>query len=356
MSQVVDTMLVNYPLGSMMAVLQENMENCTTDTTLQYVLLLLSKVALNTLVLSFWLRSIPKTLLGVYSISIYLVDLLLICSISWAWWFYQDLRIHEVVCFSLSHSSIVYSLLPLPVLVAGALDYVIQHHVGFGKKSLGRTVVHCAVVALMWMLACFYSYSYTEPELLTIQYKEEGTALVCSVQGSLVVSHFCLNVFIIVGFVLLLHWRKLPRWVLRANQLSERRTGTLSMSDLAFSKKLEKLESGAFEEAYMEKQQDRPPITISLVLCFALNWTPYLLMNLVCDLLGFAVPAYASVNLLFTACANSLLMGVAFWYRSKKYGPFCTMPDDICAWSFFWYLSKENGQFTASTKLFEGLG
>lgn len=351
MSREADAMLVHYSPGSMMAVLQEEDENCTHDTTLQYLLLILSKVALNTLVLSFWLRSIPKTFLGICSISIYLADLLLICSIFWAWMFLQSHGTHEVVCFSLSHSSTVYSLLPLPVLLTGALDCLVNQHAGFGQRSLKRTAVHCVVVLLMWTLACLYSSWYTNTEVLSIQYKEEVRALVCSVRGSTAVSQFSLYLLVVVGVVLLFHCRKLPRWVRLANRMAKQQPGSLSISDLAFSKNLEQLESGAVAETHVDKQQDRPPLAISLVLCFALNWTPYLLMSVVCDFLGFAVPSYASVNLLWTACANSLLVGVAFWYRSNKHGPFCTLPDDICPWSFYWYLSMENGQFTASTKL-----
>lgn len=354
MSHAADTMLVHYSPGSMMAVLQEEDENCTQDATLQYLLLLLSKVALNSLVLSFWLRSIPKTLLGVCSISIYLADLLLICSISWAWLFLQNHGIHEVVCFSLSHSSTVYSLLPMPVLLAGALDCLINQHVGFGQRSWCRTAVHGVVVLLMWILACLYSFCYTNTDLLTIQYKEGVRALVCSVQGAESVSQFSLYLFLALGFTLLFHCRKLPRWVRLANKMAKQQTDSITISDLAFSRSLEKLESGSVEEAHTDKQQDRPSLSMSLVLCFALNWTPYLLMSVVCDFLGFAVPAYASVNLLWAACANSLLVGLAFWYRSNKHGPFCTLPDDICPWSFYWYLSMENGQFSASTKLQDG--
>ncbi|KAI5101493.1 probable G-protein coupled receptor 160 [Silurus meridionalis] len=354
MAQADATTLDYYFPGHMMAVLEEENETCTEDSTLQYLLLLLSKVALNTLVLSFWLGSIPKTLLGIFSISIYLADLLLICSISWAWLFLENNDTHEVVCFSLSHSATVYSLLPLPVLLAGALDCVFQQHVGFGKKSLARTVVHCMAVLLMWTLACFYSSCYTKTDLLTIQYKEGVKAFGCSVQGSVAVNNFSLNLFFIVGFVLLFHCTKLPRWVRLANRLSKHWSGSLSMSDLVFSKNLEKLESGAVDATHNDNQQDRPPLIISLVLCFALNWIPYLLMSTVCDIMGFAVPAYVSVNLLWTACANSLLVGVAFWYRSNKHGPYCTLPDDICPWCFYWYLSEENCQFTVSTELHDG--
>lgn len=354
MNQAADTTLVYSAPEGMMAVLQEQAGKCTHNETLQYFLFLLSKVILNTLVLSFWSRSIPKTLLGVCSISIYLADLLLICSIFWAWWFQQSQGTYEVMCFSLSHSSTVYSLLPLPVLLAGALDCVIHQHVAFAQKSLCRTVVHCVVVLLLWTLACFYSSRYTNTELQTIQYKEGFKALACSVQTSAAVSQFNLNLLIIVGFLLLLHCRKLSHWVRLARKLEKQETGSLYMSDLAFSRDLEKLEWGAVGETHMDKQQDHPPLIISLVLCFARSWISYLFMSVACDLLGFVLPAYASVNLLWTACANSLLEGVVFWYRSNKHGPCCTLPDDICPWGFYWYLSKENGQFTASTKLHEG--
>lgn len=356
MSQAAVTNLEHYSPGSMMAVLQEEDDICTHDTTLQYMLLLLSKVALNTLVLSFWLKSISKTLIGVCGISIYLADLLLVSSVSWAWLFLQNHGTHEVVCFSLSHSSTVYSVLPLPILLAGALDCLIHKDVACSQKSLKRTAVNCGVMLLMWMVACFYSYHYTNTELLSIQYKEGVTTLVCSVQESVAVSQFCLNLFLVVGFMLLFNCKKLPRWICLAHKQANQRAESLCMSDLAFSRNLEKLESGAFEETYVDNKQDHPPVIINLTLCFALNWIPYLLTCVVCDLLGFAVPAYASVNLLWTACANSLLVGVAYWCRSNKHGAFCTPPDDICPWSFYWNLSMKNCQFTVCTKLQDAQG
>ncbi|XP_037392073.1 probable G-protein coupled receptor 160 isoform X1 [Pygocentrus nattereri] len=341
-----NTMLIHHASGSMMAVLQEMQDNgnCPHDEALQYLFFLLSKMALNTLVLSFWLQSITKSFIGILSISMYLVDLLMICTISWIYSFRENLEAHKFLCFSLSHSSTVYSVLPLPVLLAGALDYAAHRHLVVSWDSPGRTAGRCIVVLLMWALACCYSYMYTSAELLTIQYKEEMQALVCPVQDSTVVSYFNLNLFIAAGAILLLYCRGVPRWARLANKLSSKRGWLLApKSDLAFFNTPQKLKEGTTEDPRMDQdRQDLPPLFVSLTLCFILNWTPYLLMSVTCDLLGFAVPAYATVNLLWTACANSLLAGVAFWYSSDDLRPFCKLPDDICTWSFYWHLSKEN--------------
>uniref|UniRef100_A0A8B9KL36 Si:dkeyp-100a1.6 n=1 Tax=Astyanax mexicanus TaxID=7994 RepID=A0A8B9KL36_ASTMX len=277
-------MLLHHSTGSMIAVLQEMEENgtCTHNETLQYLFLMLSKVALNTLVLSFWLRSITRSFLGIFSISIYLADLVLIGCISWIWWFRENLDIHKSMCFTLAHSSSVYSMLPLPVLLVGTLDYAYVRHMAVPQNSPSRTASHCMAVVLVWTLACFYSLWYTNSELLTIQYNEEINALVCPVHGSAVVSYFNFSLSIVASAVLLLHCRGISHWVRLVNKLNSRKSWPFTPR-------------------------------ISLTLCFVFNWTPYLIMSVACDLLGFAVPAYATVNLLWMACANSLITGLAFW-------------------------------------------
>ncbi|XP_076859305.1 putative G-protein coupled receptor 160 [Brachyhypopomus gauderio] len=329
------------PSEGMLAILQQLEESSAVDQTPQYVVLLLAKVALNTLVLSFWLRSITKSLLGLCSISMYLVDLLLVGCISWAWWFRQDLSAHVFLCFALSHSSAIYSFLPLPLLVAGAIDYTVRRHQeAAGQRSEGIGTGQCGAVLMLWVLACSYSYCYTNTEVLMVEYEEGSKALVCPVQASTVVSLFCLNLSFVVCFILLLYYHGLPRWVGQASNISRH---WAPGNDLARSGKLEAIEAGPEVAAVEVNQQDRPPLLVSLTLCFALNWAPYILMSVVCDSLGFAVPAYATVNLLWTACANSLLVGVVLWYGDAENTPPYLSPDDICEWSVYWRLSKGDG-------------
>ncbi|XP_066500740.1 probable G-protein coupled receptor 160 [Hoplias malabaricus] len=337
-------MLIHHYPGTMMAVLEEMEDNgsCTHDETVQYLFLLLSKMALNTLVLSFWLRSVTQSFLGILSISVYIADLLLIFTIAWIWCFKENT--HMFMCLSLSHASTVYSMLPLPVLLVGMLDYAAHRHTEDNRDSTGRTAGRCVTVLLIWTLACFYSYWYNDSKLLVIQYKEGVEALVCPVQDSVVVSYFSLNLAVVASAVLLLYCRGVPRWVSLANKLSRKRSFPyVPKSDLKFSKKPQKLKDWTVEELHRDHHvQGLPPLFVSLTLCFVLNWTPYLLMSIICDLLGFAAPAYATVNLLWTACANSLLAGLTFWYRCDELGLSYKLPDDICAWSFYWHLSKES--------------
>ncbi len=102
-------------------------ENFPHDETLQYLLILFSKVALNTFVLSFWRHSILKSLLGLCSISMYVADVLLVSAVTGAWLFKEHLPTSTSMCFILAHGSAVYALLPLPILVAGRLTTPATH-------------------------------------------------------------------------------------------------------------------------------------------------------------------------------------------------------------------------------------
>uniref|UniRef100_A0A672PD56 Si:dkeyp-100a1.6 n=1 Tax=Sinocyclocheilus grahami TaxID=75366 RepID=A0A672PD56_SINGR len=258
----------------------------TVIPTLQYLLILCSKVALNTFVLSFWRHSILKSLVGLCSVSMYVADMLLVSAVTGAWLFREHLPTSTSMCFILAHGSTVYALLPLPILIAGALDYASYPHLDVSSSSRRRAVCYCTVVVLLWAFACCYTYNYTDTQPMEI-YKDNARVLVCRVHGSTVAFQFSMQISIAVGLILL-----------------------------------------------------SPPLFVRLTLGFALNWIPYLLMCLVCAFLGFVVPAYASVNLLWMACANSVLVGIAFWFRSARTGPLRTFPDDTCLWNIYWHLSK----------------
>ncbi|XP_062854605.1 probable G-protein coupled receptor 160 [Trichomycterus rosablanca] len=339
--------MVSYSSGSVLAMLQEDDGTYIDDKTLQYIFLLVFKIALNTLILSLWQQNITKSLLGICSLFLYLADLLLISSIFWAWWFKQNLGAQEAICCSLCHSSTVYSLLPIPVLLGAVVDYGASQQEDVVLKSLARTSIHFLVMLVMWAMACVYSYHYTNCELLTIKYPEGLDALVCPVHGSTVISHFNSKLLVVVVFILMLNFRNLPYWF----QLVKNPPWYLSTwsrtdkSDQAFSQKQDK--------PYMIDQQDHPPLFTSLTICFAVSWIPYMVVSVICDILAFAVPSYASVNLIWTACANSLLAGMTFWYNSKMYGPFYKVPDMFCSWSFYWHLSKESHKLP-SFKLHDG--
>lgn len=55
---------------------------------------------------------------------------------------------------------------------------------------------------------------------------------------------------------------------------------------------------------------------VSLTFGFSKTCASYLVMCIACELLGLAVPAYISINLLWLECANSVLVGLVFWLKS----------------------------------------
>ncbi|KTF88333.1 hypothetical protein cypCar_00002184 [Cyprinus carpio] len=306
-------------------------ENFPHDETLHYLLILCSKVALNTFVLSFWRHSILKSLLGLCSVSMYVADVLLVSAVTGAWLFKEHLPTTTSMCFILAHGSAVYALLPLPILIAGALDYTSYPHLDVSSSSWRRSVCYCTVVVLLWAFACCYTYNYTDTQPMEI-YKDNARLLVCRVHGSTVVFQFSMQISISVGLILLFYFKTTIGWIRKANKLK----------NTAFALEKDQLlpYNQVGEGGNSETQESSPPLFVSLTLGFALNWIPYLLMCLVCAFLGFVVPAYASVNLLWMACANSLLVGIAFWFRSARTGPLRKFPDDTCLWNIYWHLGK----------------
>ncbi|XP_043103472.1 probable G-protein coupled receptor 160 [Puntigrus tetrazona] len=301
-------------------------ENFPQDETLQYLLILCSKVALNTFVLSFWRHSILKSLLGLCSVSMYVADMLLVSAVTGAWLFKELLSTSTSMCFILAHGSAVYALLPLPILIAGALDYISYPHLDVRSSSWRRLVCYCTLVVLLWASACCYTYIYTDTQPIEI-HKDYERVLVCRVHGSTVVFQFSLQISIAVGLILLFYSKKTVGWIRRATAFAQEKDQHCPYNQEG--------EGGSFEI-----QESSPPLFVSLTLGFALNWIPYLLMCLLCSFLGFMVPAYASVNLLWMACANSVLVGIAFWFRGASTGPLRKFPDDTCSWNIYWQMSK----------------
>ncbi|XP_051964391.1 uncharacterized protein si:dkeyp-100a1.6 isoform X1 [Xyrauchen texanus] len=333
----------------MMAILWSPEPNKTSvhDDTLQYLLILCCKVALNTLILSFWMRSICKSFLGLCSISLYVADVQLVGAIFCAWIVREHLPTSTSMCFILAHGSAIYALLPLPILIAGAFDYATYPHLVTEHSSQRRTVTYCITVVVIWASVCVYSYHHTDTRPAEI-YKEVKV-LVCNVQGSNVVLHFNAEVSIVVGLIILLYSNKLIGWIRRANEMEEQINNAFDPEKHQYLP-----DSLDGEGGNWEIQESPPPLFASLTIGFAINWMPYLCMCVACDLVGCVLPAYASVNLLWMACANSLLVGIAFWHKSDKTGHFSKFPDDICLWSIYWRLSKGKSP-TVAAKLSMGL-
>lgn len=301
--------------------------NSSHDETLQYLIILCSKVTLNTIVLFFWMSSVHRSLLGLFSVSMHVADVMLASGVLYVWLFRESTS--AFMCFILAHASTVYAFLPLPILIAAALDYATYPILEAGCTRQRRTVVYCITTALLWASACTCSHLYTDAQPVEINKCKDVKILACRVRGSTALSHFCTELSVAVGIILLLNLKKLIGWIRRANQMSEQRNYCAV------------LEKDPYISYGYGERGDSPSPFVALTLGFAVRWTPYLFICTACDLVGLVVPAYASVNLLWMACVNSALAGAALWCQSGKVGPFPNVPDDICLWKVYWHLGKD---------------
>lgn len=311
------------------------------DNTDKYLILLLFKCGMDAVVFYLCCWKLTSSFLRMCSVSIVLADVLVPIYMA-AVWFLGDERFLGSRCFLLATTSTIFGALPLPIMLLGLLEHCLEN------TSLGRQSTCCKFVRnafltlLVWTLAVIYSFSSEKGKLMELDSVTGTKSRVCEVEASLLVPYFELLVFITVLFAMLPFLSRIPRWVKEAERICEMREEKEHQhSDLLVSAPC--TETRSREDNHLEETA-LPPLWLSLTLAFTVTWAPYLVASAVCLLLGYDVPAYISVNLLWLECTNSLMMGVVFWVKSNWLGPYSRLPDKVCAWHVYWHLSKGTWQ------------
>ncbi|XP_036387863.1 uncharacterized protein LOC118779742 [Megalops cyprinoides] len=330
---------------AMMMVLRWREEEAGTvadDNTPDLLFLLLLKVALNALILSTCSFRLGCSVMGACAGSVVLADALLLLGEAHVWAFSQRLDSSISTCFILAHASSVYSSLPLPAMLLGALDCVVHPpRPGSRPASPARAVCSCLQVLLIWVLACGFSYSGTCTELIEVRYSGVHTAVLCPVRESAVITYSCVALTLAISGTLLFFWREVSLCLRDAFTMWRSPEPALLQSDLPFTyrKDHQGEEKGADAAHWSPQQweepgpQPRSSALLSLALGFSLSWAPFLQLSTVCWLLGFSVPSYMTVNLLWLLCVDSLLTGALCWARSEQPGLCADLLDDTYSWS-----------------------
>lgn len=308
-----------------------------TDNTEKYLLLLLLKCGMDTAVFYLCCRKQYKFLLYMCSLSIILIDLVMVFLMATVWFLGAE-RSFVSPCFFLANASATYAALPVPMMSLGLLDYCFEDTCVNNHRTFCKILRNVVLTLLVWMLALIYSFNTAKAEPMKL-YDETGiTALVCQVEESTLINYFILGLFSALLFTIPPFWSRIPRWVREADRLSDAREEyERKKSDLFTSTPC--METKDSEENYLDETiGQRPPLWFSLTLAFGIFWMPYLAVSVAC--LVFGVPAYISVNLLWLECTNSLLIGLVFWIKSKTRGPYSHLPENVCLWNVYWHLSK----------------
>lgn len=298
------------------------------DNTDKFLQLMLFKLLLDAA--AFYLCS-QKSYAYVFtacSLSIVVADVVLTCALVGVWLVGAQ-GAPVALCLLLAKASATYGALPLPMMLLGLLDYCL--HDSYLCTSY-RYLRNAVLVSLGWLLALIHAHRSVRAEARDLSW-----ALVCEVDESVPVSFFGLTVLAALLCVMLPFLPRVPRWLREADRLSQVREEQKSHSSDLF------IATGGEKQGQQDvgtRSWERPPLWASLALGFGTFWTPYLTLSAVCLLLDLGVPAYVTVNVLWLECANSFLMGLVFWTRSSREGPYSQLPDNVCLWNLYWHLSN----------------
>ncbi|XP_059189632.1 probable G-protein coupled receptor 160 [Centropristis striata] len=326
----------------MLAIIEQRntLSGCHADLTDKYLLLMLFKLGMDIAVIFLCCRKPFHSFLAMCSSSIVLADSLMVFLIAHIWFLGPE-RYPVSLCFLMAYASAAYGALPLPIICLGLLDYFLEDTYLSNQRACCKFLRNAVLTLLVWMLAVIYTFWSVQPDLMEMDFENGIKALVCEVEESTLIDYLILGVFAAVIFTMLPFWSMIPQWMKEAERLSEAREERDNQSsDLLFTSTCN-TETKIGEENYLQDTvQMCPPLWASLTMGFGAFWMPYLSVSVACLIFGFAVPSYITVNLLWLECTNSLLMGVVFWVKSKKQGPYSNLPENVCMWHVYWHLSK----------------
>lgn len=308
-----------------------------TVNTDKYLFLMLLKFGLDMTVYSLCSQKPFVSLLSMCSLCIVLADGALVMALAGAWFLGPD-KTPVPLCMLLVIASTTYEAVPLPMSFLGFLDYCLFDTCCHRHSATRRKMRDVFLTLLVWTTALIYSFCFVKAETVVLDVTTKTMALACQVKESIMVTCFILITLTVVLCAALPYFSSISQWLKEADQLSKtREEKDKQTSD--FLVVASKHTETKFNEEDQEKP-NRPPLWLSLMLGFAVFWMPYLSTSAVCLLLGFGVPAYITVNVLWLECTNSLIMGVVFWANSDLQGPYCNLPENVCLWSVYWHLSR----------------
>ncbi|XP_008287213.1 probable G-protein coupled receptor 160 [Stegastes partitus] len=311
-----------------------------TDYSEKYFFLLLFKCGMDAVVYYVWCRTHYKSLLSMCSLSIALADFVMLLYMATMWFLGVEMSVVSP-CFFLANAAATYAALPLPMMVLGLLDYCLEDTCVSNHRTSCKLLRNAVLTLLVWVLAVRYSLTSVSAEPMELHDKTGVSALVCEVEESALATYFVVALFSATIFTIPLFWSSIPQWLKEADRLSDAREKHENNKSDLFVTSTPCMEAKSSEGNYLEENiKQRPPLWFSLTLGFGVFWMPYLALCVACLVLGFAVPAYISVNLLLLECANSLLIGVVFWVKSKTRGPYSHLPENVCTWRVYWHLSQ----------------
>lgn len=309
------------------------------DNTAFFLMLVIAKAVLDTMLFCFDNKKWYHSFLGLCSLSIAVMDWVTVSFMA-STWFIGAERVSAASCFVLAHASATYAALPVPMMCFGVLDsYLDDSYIGRRrpKCKLLRNVVLMLVV---WMQASIYSTVSVNSKLKEHQFTSRTEFLLCEVEDAQGLNY---TVMLLFSAVLLAIWpfhSKVFQWVKEASRLTKEIEEENNQTSDFFNSNSCKKEQIYEKDDVQMTNQPRPPMWLSLTLAFAVTWMAYLTITVVSFLCDVTYPAYVAINNMWLMCIHSVLVGVVLWAQSGTTGPHSDLPANTCSWHAYWHLSR----------------
>uniref|UniRef100_A0A672YUE0 Uncharacterized protein n=1 Tax=Sphaeramia orbicularis TaxID=375764 RepID=A0A672YUE0_9TELE len=240
----------------------------TNQLCLLFIILMLLKTGMDAGVLYLCCRKLYTNFLSMSNLSIFLADVIMLFSMAVVLSLKAEYS-HFSLCFILAFFSATYAALPLPTMCLLLLDYCLEDTCSGKQSALGKCLRNLTMTLLLWTVVVIYSIGSVTPELMELEYNTGSKAVVCEIYESRAVNYFTVGLFSALILALLPCWQMIPQWI---------------------------SETKSF---VADPTIPQPPLWLSLTLGFAVFWIPYLTVSVACQLFGFGVPPYITVNLLW---------------------------------------------------------
>ncbi|XP_057676396.1 uncharacterized protein si:dkeyp-100a1.6 [Corythoichthys intestinalis] len=306
------------------------------DYISDYVILLVSKLALNVFVLCYTCSRDYTCWHGISSLSVVLADLVVGMFMVKIWLFGPD-DIAVPLCSLLTFTSKTYEALPLPLMGLYLWDLWLEDTCCNNWKASYKVVKNIALTTVLWIIAVLNANRAVKVNLIEQRTAADKKVLLCEVQDATLVTYFALLIFSVSICLMLPYCSWIPQWISEAERMFEAREkhkmkNLVTLNQCARMTPLE----------LMETPMPRPPLWLSLVLGFSTLWMPYVVIITASLLLGFCLPSFIGVNLMWLECTNSVQAGVMFWVKSCTRGPYVRVPTSVCSWEVYWHLSQQS--------------